>query len=216
MVNQIKLNFKMSRWIFILAAVTLLINIIYMFVDVPGVVPLLNLLNWFSILTLLVVNTEIYRVMAQNETYRIYFSLPVKKTKIVNADYLTYVIALVSVAIVFLTWILAVYNLSLIYGLVMIIGMGLVVNSVYQYLYARAWFKVVSTATCFIYIIPHLIVWMFYFMPLRNTVDMNLNLGSGWDFYLTKIPFIVIVVGLIMMVISYYVARKNVTKTDID
>lgn len=216
MINQLKLNFKMTRWIFILAAITLLINIVYMFFNLPGAMLLLNLLNWITIVSLLMINVEVYRVLSQNESYRIYFSLPVKKISIVNADYLTYVIGQILTVLVFSTWILAVYDFSLIYGLVMIIGVGLIINSVYQYVYARKWFKVVSNATSIVYVIPILIVWMFYFMPLRNVVDMNLDLGSWWDFYLTKVPFILIIVGLVMMLISYYGARKIITKTDID
>lgn len=216
MINQIKLNLKMSRWIFIIAAVTLFINIIYIFFNVPGAEPLLNLLNWITIISLLMINLEVYRVLDQNESYRIYFSLPVKKISIVNADYLTYVIGLILTSIVFSTWMLATNALPLTYGLVMIIGVSLVINSIYQYLYSLRWFKVVSNAISIVYLIPILIVWMFYFMPLRNTVDMNLNLGSGWDFYLTKVPFIVITVGIIMLIVSYYSARKIVTETDID
>lgn len=215
MINQIKLNLKVTRWILFLAAVTVTVNVVSIFLHEIPVMWLINLLNIITIVNTLFLIQEAHRKYAVNESYQLYYTLPVKKTDILRADYLTNIIMIILSAIIFITWAFSTDYLVLSYGMVMIIGINLIMNSVYHWIFVNQWFSNITLKAVLFSLIPLLVVLSVHFMPLKNIFDRNLNLYGTVSFYFTQLPFVVLGIGLLSYAISYWIAKNKIKQTDI-
>jgi hypothetical protein len=216
MANQIKLNFKMSRWILILSTFTVAVNIISMVLHELSIVWFVNILNVVTIVNTLIVLQESHRKYEVNKSYRLYYTMPLKKLDILKADYATNTIMMIVSFCIFITWAIATDYLVLSYGMIMIIGISLIMNSIYHIIFVNDWFNNISIKEFCLSIIPLLIVLMLHFMPFKNIYDRNLNLPEVITFYFTRLPFIVLGVGLVIYIVSYYVAKRKIIQTDIE
>ena len=216
MINQIKLNVKVTKGIWIFAVVSLLVNIIYIAVGDMLAKELPNLLTLLSVSLVLSSQLEYHRLYKQNEVYRLYFTMPVEKKDLIRADYLYHLMMIVSVCALFTTWAFATNQLYMMPFLAVITGLSFILSSVYLYQYGREWFRAVSGSVSVLHLIFFIVTMMFYFWPLKNTAEMKLNLGEGWVFYLNALPFILIVIGVSATIWSYFTVTRNITKTDID
>lgn len=216
MVNQIKLNFKMTRWILTLAVFTVAVNIVSMVLHEFSMMWFVNILNVFTVVNTLSVLQESHRKYGVNESYRLYYTMPLKKVEILKADYATNIIMMIVSSCIFITWAISTDYLALSYGMMMIIGMSLIMNSIYHVMFVSDWFKNISVKEFCLSIIPFLVIFSLHFMPFKNIFDNNLNLPEILIFYFIRLPFIVLGVGLMMYIVSYYVAKRKIIQTDIE
>src|SRR5699024_2530073 len=114
----------------------------------------------------------------------------------------------------FSTYVIIGHDYHLYYGLVMIMGVSLIMMSIYLIIFANSWMDS-AIIRYIIYFLPLFIIYMFHFMPLHNTVTDNIDLGIGWDIYRFTFPFIVLGAGIIVYIASYFYGRRKIVKSDI-
>src|SRR5699024_2593656 len=118
--------------------------------------------------------------ITKNDSHHFLYSLPIRKTDILKADYIYHALMLVFTVAVFSTYVIIGHDYHLYYGLVMIMGVSLIMMSIYLIIFANLWMDS-AIIRYIIYFLPLFIIYMFHFMPLHNTVTDNIDLGIGWD-----------------------------------
>ncbi|WP_017549458.1 hypothetical protein [Salinicoccus carnicancri] len=218
MKKQLYLNLMYSKWIWVMGAIMISINLLTAFgqsiINLQPLMPFVNLLNIIVMVYTISSILNIDMRLSKNNSHRFLFSLPTRKKDILKAGFVYHAFMLVFTAAVFSTFVIIGHDYHLYYGLVMITGVSLIMMSIYLLIFTSVWMDI-PYIRYIIYYVPLFIVYMFHFMPLDNTVTQNIDLGIGWDIYRFIFPFIVLGIGTIVYAASYLYGRKKIVKSDI-
>lgn len=218
MKKQLYLNFSYTKWIWILGVIIIVINLLTAlgpsYMNQQPFIQFVNLLNIIVMVYILSSVQNIHMLISKNDSYHFLYALPIHKTDIIKGDYFYHAVMLVFTGVVFSTYVMINQDYHLYYGIVMIIGLSLIMMSIYLVMFASDWMDN-AYIRYIIYFTPLFILFLFHFMPLHNTFSYDLNLGSPWEFYLFIMPFIVLGIGIIVYTASYYYAKIRIIKSDI-
>ncbi|KKK32953.1 hypothetical protein WN59_12990 [Salinicoccus sediminis] len=218
MKKQLYLNLMYSKWIWMMGGIMIVINLLAAFsqslINLQPFMPFVNLLNLIVMVYTISSIQNIHTLITKNDSHHFLYSLPIRKTDILKADYIYHALMLVFTVAVFSTYVIIGHDYHLYYGLVMIMGASLIMMSIYLIIFANSWLDS-AILRYIIYFLPLFIIYMFHFMPLNNTVIHNIDLGIGWDIYRFVLPFIVLGAGIIVYAASYLYGRKKIVKSDI-
>ena len=217
--KQLYLNFIFTKGIGYFGLATIVLNLIARMVstsiDLASVMPFINLINLIAIVVTLSSILNVHWQMAKNNSHFFFYTMPNRKVSILKGDYVYNLIMLVFTAIIFITYTFINEDYFLFYSLTIFTGLALIMLSLYHYLFSITWMRGL-VIKFILFFIPLVFIIMFYHMPLRNTVEMNLSLGAAWEVYLYEIPFYVLGAGVILYALSFVAARKNIVKKDIN
>lgn len=218
MKKQLYLNLMYSKWIWMMGGIMIVINLLAAFsqslINLQPFMPFVNLLNLIVMVYTISSVQNVHTLITKNDSHHFLYSLPIRKTDILKADYIYHVLMLVFTVAVFSTYVIIGHDYHLYYGLVMIMGVSLIMMSIYLIIFANSWMDS-AIIRYIIYFLPLFIIYMFHFMPLNNTVTDNIDLGIGWDIYRFTFPFIVLGAGIIVYIASYFYGRRKIVKSDI-
>ncbi len=218
MKKQLYLNLMYSKWIWMMGGIMIVINLLAAFsqslINLQPFMPFVNLLNLIVMVYTISSVQNVHTLITKNDSHHFLYSLPIRKTDILKADYIYHVLMLVFTVAVFSTYVIIGHDYHLYYGLVMIMGVSLIMMSIYLIIFANSWMDS-AIIRYIIYFLPLFIIYMFHFMPLHNTVTDNIDLGIGWDIYRFTFPFIVLGAGIIVYIASYFYGRRKIVKSDI-
>lgn len=218
MKKQLYLNFSYSKWIWLFGGVMIIVNLtLTAFQSADNIQPLIEIINILNIIALGYTMSSMQSIHArirENDSHQFLYALPVRKSEILRADCIYHIIMLLFTVAVFSSYVTIGHKYHLYYGLLMLVGASLFMMSLYNIMFSQTWIQNVYIKT-FIYFIPLGIIFMFHVMPLNNTFIYDLDLGAAWEFYLFRIPFIVLVAGALVYAVSYYFAKKKIIKSDI-
>jgi|GEM_PF-5039331 len=218
MKKQLYLNLMYSKWIWLMGGIMIVINLLVAFtqsfINMQPFMPFVNLLNIIVMVYTISSILNIDMRLSKNNSHLFLFSLPIRKKDILKADFVYHALMLVFTVAVFSTYVIIGHDYHLYYGLVMIMGVSLIMMSVYLLIFTSVWMDIPFIRYS-IYYVPLFIIYMFHFMPLDNTVTHNIDLGIGWDIYRFVLPFIVLGIGIIVYAASYLYGRKRIVKSDI-
>lgn len=218
MKKQLYLNFNYSKWIWYLGGAMILINLLTAAAqpsaNMQPFIQFVNLLNIIVIVYTISSIQNIHTLISKNDSYHFLYALPIHKADILKADYIYHIVMLIFTTAIFSTHLMIEQDYHLYYGIVMIIGVSLIMMSIYLMIFSNYWMDS-SYIKYFIYFTPLAIIFMFHFMPLDNTFIYDLHLGVAWNFYLFTLPFIVLGIGIIVYTASYYYGKKQIVKSDV-
>ena len=141
-------------------------------------------------------------------------ALPVNKKDFIKTDYMFHLMmTLLSIVVIF-TYSLANGEFYNLFGMIMITGVNLLITSFYYTTFVRDWFKNVNWKVV-IYLVPMGFTFMFYFMPLMNLVNTGIEINAFWHFTLYTMPHIILGLGILAYVITYFTTQKQSVKNDL-
>lgn len=218
MKKQLYLNFIYSKWILLMGGIMIVINLVVTlgnaYMNLQPLIQFLNLLNIIIMVYTLSSMQNIHTMVTKNDSYHFLYALPIQKADILKADYIYHSLMLVFTAVIFSSSVMISQDYHLYYGLVMLVGISLIMMSLYNIMFAQTWVQNIYIKIVF-YAIPIGIMYMFHVMPLNNYFIYDLDLGTGWEFYLFVMPFIAAGAGIIVYITSYYYARRQIIRSDI-
>lgn len=206
-----------SRWTLYPAAAVITLNLLTaMFFDSgnQAVMSLVNLANLFIVMYLTANYMNIHMLMSYNKNHIFYMALPGNKKDLIKSDYMFHLLmTLLSIVVIF-TFSLAhgaFYNL---FGMIMITGVNLLIASFYYTTFVQDWFRNINLKVI-IFLVPMGSTFMLYYMPLINVTEGGLEMNAMWNFILYVLPYIVLGLGILAYIITYFTNQKKAVKHDI-
>lgn len=206
-----------SKWTLIFTAVVIVLNLtaaLFSGVHHAAFVSVIGLANLFIVIYLTANYMNVHILMSYNKSHEFYMALPVNKKEIIKSDYMFHLLMTLLSIIVIFTYSLASGEFYNLFGMIMITGVNLLIASVYYTTFARDWFKNVNVKVI-IYLIPMGFTYMFYFMPLANLVNTDIEINSIWNFILYTLPYIILGLGILAYAITYFTTQKQSVKNDL-
>ncbi|WP_031545044.1 ABC-2 transporter permease [Salinicoccus luteus] len=213
--KQLYLNLFQSKWIWYLGISTILINLLMALSlsDYRGsLMPFINVLNVIAVVYTTSAYLNIHYMLKSDDSHYFYFSLPNTKRNIIRGDYIYYMVMMVLTAAIFGSYMAITQETYYLYGFMMLMGVSLIVMSLYYLGYGKYWLRYLSTGYV-IYGVPMLMTLLFHFMPLVNVNQLDRRM-PGMDFYLYELPIYTLAVGIVLFIISYAITQRNITKHD--
>ena len=152
--------------------------------------------------------------MSYNKSHEFFMALPVNKKELIKTDYMFHLMMTLLSIIVIFTYSLANGEFYSLFGMIMITGVNLLIASFYYTTFARDWFKNINMKVI-IYLVPMGFTYMFYFMPLMNVTGSNMEMNALWNFILYTLPFIILGLGILAYVITYFTTQKKTVTHDV-
>ncbi|MCG1008998.1 hypothetical protein J4760_02905 [Salinicoccus sp. ID82-1] len=215
MYKQLVLNLFHSRWIWYVGIATIIINVITALLpsDVqPIILQFTSILNLLSIIFTTSSYLSIHDFMRKNNNHHFFYTLPNSKKEMLKGEYVYYIMMLLLTSLIIGSYLATIKEMYYIYGFIMIIGVSLIVMSLYYLGFAKYWMRHVFTGY-FLYAVPMILTYMFHFLLVRNINEMNLDLPS-YEMVLYHTSFYTLAIGIIMFVATYFINRRNITKYD--
>lgn len=213
--KQLYLNLFQSKWIWYLGIFTILMNLLtaLSFSDYRGsLMPFINIINGIAVVYTTSAYLNIHYMLKSDANHYFFFTLPNTKRNIIKGDYIYYMVMLALTAAIFASYMTITQETYYLYGYVMLIGMSLIVMSLYYLGFGKHWLRYLTTGYV-IYGVPMLMAYLFHFMPLVNVNQLDREL-PGMDFYLYHLPFYTLAAGMVLFIISYAMNQRNITKHD--
>ena len=208
-----------SKWTLIFTAVVIVLNLtaaLFSGMSHAAFVSVIGLANIFIVIYLTANYMNVHILMSYNKSHEFFMSLPVNKKDFIKTDYIFHLMmTLLSIVVIF-TYSLAVDEFYNLFGMIMITGVNLMIASFYYTTFVQDGFKNINIKVI-IYLVPMGFTFMFYFMPLMN-LDGAANDFSTipyWNFILYTLPYIILGLGMLAYVITYYVTQKQSVKRDL-
>lgn len=211
----LKLNY--SRWTLIFTAIVVILNLaatLFSGLEHPAFISVTSIANLFIVLYLTANYINVHMLMSYNKSHDFYMALPGNKKDTIKSDYMFHLLMTLLSIIVIFTYSLAVGEFYNLFGMVMITGVNLLIASVYYALFAREWFKNVNVKVV-LYLVPMGFTYMFYYMPLTNVTEGNLEMGTMWNFILYVLPYIILGLGILAYGITYFTTQKKAVRHDV-
>lgn len=215
MYKQLVLNLFHSKWIWYLGITIIVGNIITALLpsDMQSVIlEFTTLLNMIAIIFTTSSYLSIHDLMRKNNTHHFFYTLPNTKKEILKGEYLYYFMMLLLTSLIIASFLATDKEIYYIYGFIMIIGVSLIVMSVYYLGFVKYWMRYVFTGY-FLYSIPIILAYMFHFLLIRNINEMDLNLPI-YEAFLHHIAFYTFGTGVIMFIMTYFINLRKITKYD--
>lgn len=211
------LKLTYSKWTLIFTAVVVVLNLItalYSGVHHAAFVSVIGLANLFIVIYLTANYMNVHILMSYNKSHEFFMALPVNKKEIIKSDYMFHLLmTLLSIVVIF-TYSLANGEFYNLFGMIMITGVNLLIASFYYTTFTRDWFKNINIKVI-IYLVPMGFTFMFYFMPLANLVNTGIEINAFWNFILYTLPYIILGLGILAYIITYFTNQKKAVKHDI-
>ena len=181
--KQLCLNLFQSKWIWYLGIFTILMNLLtaLSFSDYrESLMPFINVVNGIAVVYTTSAYLNIHYMLKSDDNHYFFFTLPNTKRNIIRGDYIYYMVMMVLTAAIFGSYMAITQETYYIYGFMMLIGMSLMVMSLYYFGFGKHWLRYLSTGYV-IYGVPMLMTYLFHFMPLVNVNYLTENC-PGWIF----------------------------------
>lgn len=208
-----------SKWTLIFTAVVVVLNLtaaLYSGVHHAAFLSVINVANFFIVMYLTANYMNVHMLMSYNKSHEFFMALPVNKKDFIKSDYMFHLLmTLLSIVVIF-TYSLANGEFYHLFGMIMITGVNLLIASFYYTTLVQDGFKNINIKVI-IYLVPMGFTYMFYFMPLMN-LDGAANDFSTipfWHFTLYTLPYIVLALGILAYVITYFTTQKQSVKNDL-
>lgn len=206
-----------SKWTLIFTAVVIVLNLtaaLYSGVHHSAFLSVINVANFFIVMYLTANYMNVHILMSYNKSHEFFIALPVNKKDFIKSDYMFHLLmTLLSIVVIF-TYSLANGEFYNLFGMIMITGVNLLITSFYYTTFVRDWFKNVNWKVV-IYLVPMGFTFMFYFMPLMNLVNTGIEINAFWNFTLYTLPYIILGLGILAYVITYFTTQKQSVKNDL-
>ncbi|MFC3474713.1 hypothetical protein [Salinicoccus sesuvii] len=150
--------------------------------------------------------------MKKNNNHHFFFTLPNTKRIMFQGDYLYYAIMILFTSLIIASYLATDKEMYYIYGFMMLIGVSLIVMSVYYLGFSKHWMRYVFNGYI-LYSVPMILTYIFHFLLVRNINEMNLNLPN-YETFLYQISYYTLAIGIIVFIATYFINRRNVTKYD--
>ena len=132
--KQLYLNLFQSKWIWYLGIFTILMNLLtaLSFSDYRGsLMPFINIINGIAVVYTTSAYLNIHYMLKSDANHYFFFTLPNTKRNIIKGDYIYYMVMLALTAAIFGSYMTIIQETYYLYGFVMLIGMSLIVMSLY-------------------------------------------------------------------------------------
>lgn len=206
-----------SKWTLIFTAGVIVLNLtaaLYSGVHHAAFLSVINVANFFIVMYLTANYMNVHILMSYNKSHEFFMALPVNKKDFIKSDYMFHLLmTLLSIVVIF-TYSLANGEFYNLFGMIMITGVNLLITSFYYTTFVRDWFKNVNWKVV-IYLVPMGFTFMFYFMPLMNLVNTGIEINAFWNFTLYTLPYIILGLGILAYVITYFTTQKQSVKNDL-
>jgi len=208
-----------SKWTLVFTAVVIVLNLtaaLFSGMNHAASASVISLANLFIVIYLTSNFMNVHILMSYNKSHEFFMALPVNKKDFIKTDYMFHLMmTLLSIVVIF-TYSLTNGEFYNLFGMIMITGVNLLIASFYYMTFVQDGFKNINIKVI-IYLVPMGFTFMFYFMPLIN-LDGAANDYSTipfWNFILYTLPYIILALGIIAYIITYFTTQKQSVKNDL-